>query len=264
MEVIFTGGTEMTGTGMHSHFRKVLLLNLTAAINYELFDVLHDSPSEPGAYGIAGWTENDKYLLVYDQFDIWRVDPTGKEKPVNMTGGFGRENNITLRYVNFDREVEYIGRNEEMLLRAFHLTNKKAGFYSLNASANGAPKQLIFADFNFNNPVKAKDVEKLVWTRSTFNEFPDLWVSHFDFTGSKKISNANPQKSEYWWGTVELVEWTSFNQDELQGLLYKPENFDPNKKYPMLVYFYERSSDGLHAISQARHPALQPLTGHTV
>lgn len=221
-------------------------INLTAGIKYELFDVLHDSPSEPGAYGLAGWIEGDKYMLVYDQFDIWRVDPTGKEKPVNMTGGFGRENSTRLRYVNFDRDIEYIGRNEEMLLSAFHITNKKAGFYSLNASNNGTPRQLIFSDFNFNNPVKAKKADKLVWTRSTFNEFPDLWVSNFDFSGAKKISNANPQKNEFWWGTVELVEWTSFNQDDLQGLLYKPENFDPNKKYPMLVYFYERSSDGLH------------------
>jgi dipeptidyl aminopeptidase/acylaminoacyl peptidase len=32
----------------------------------------------------------------------------------------------------------------------------------------------------------------------------------------------------------------------LQGILYKPENFDPNKKYPMISYFYEDLSDGLH------------------
>lgn len=221
-------------------------VNMSAGMPFELFDVDNDTPSEPRPYGMAGWIESDRYFIVYDQFDLWRLDPSGKEKPMNLTRGFGRENNIRLRYVNFDRDVDYIGRNEEMLLSAFHLTNKKAGFYTLNASAAGVPNQLVFDDLNFNNPQKAKNAENLIWTRSTFNEFPDLWVSNFNFTNARKISNANPQKNDYWWGTVELVEWTSFNQDHLQGLLYKPENFDPSKKYPMLVYFYERSSDGLH------------------
>jgi dipeptidyl aminopeptidase/acylaminoacyl peptidase len=67
-----------------------------------------------------------------------------------------------------------------------------------------------------------------------------------DFKNDVKISNANPQQSKYLWGSVELVEWTSPDNEKLQGLLYKPENFDPTKKYPMLVYFYERSSDGLN------------------
>jgi dipeptidyl aminopeptidase/acylaminoacyl peptidase len=221
-------------------------VNLSAGIPYELFNILHDTPSEPRPYGLAGWIENDRYLLVYDQFDIWRLDPAGKEKPVNLSGGYGRENNVRFRYVNLDREEDYIGRNEEMILSAFNHINKKAGFYALNAARPGSPLKLVFDDLSFNNPQKAKNAEKLVWTRSTFNEFPDLWVSNIDFAGATKISNANPQKDDYLWGSVELVEWTSFNQDHLQGLLYKPEDFDPSKKYPMLVYFYERSSDGLH------------------
>ena len=226
--------------------QKGAAVNMSAGLPYELFNVLHDTPSEPRPYGFAGWIENDRYILVYDQFDIWRLDPTGKEKPMNMTNGYGRDQDIRFRYVNFDRDVDYIVRNEEMILSAFNHINKKAGFYSLNASKAGSPVKLVFEDLNFNNPQKAKNAEKLVWTRSTFNEFPDLWVSNIDFAGATKISNANPQKDDYWWGSVELVEWTSFNQDHLQGLLYKPEDFDPSKKYPMLVYFYERSSDGLH------------------
>jgi dipeptidyl aminopeptidase/acylaminoacyl peptidase len=32
----------------------------------------------------------------------------------------------------------------------------------------------------------------------------------------------------------------------LKGVLLKPDNFDPKKKYPMLVYIYERLTPGLH------------------
>ncbi|MFP4489438.1 MAG: alpha/beta hydrolase family protein, partial [Bacteroidales bacterium] len=74
----------------------------------------------------------------------------------------------------------------------------------------------------------------------------ELYVSDLKFSDPLKISETNPQQDEYIWGTSELVEWESFDGQELQGILYKPENFDPSKKYPMVVYFYERSSDGLH------------------
>jgi dipeptidyl aminopeptidase/acylaminoacyl peptidase len=66
---------------------------------------------------------------------------------------------------------------------------------------------------------------------------------------AKKLSVTNPQQSKYNWGTAELVEWMSFDRQKLQGILYKPENFEPSKKYPMVVYFYERSSDGLYSYS---------------
>ena len=62
----------------------------------------------------------------------------------------------------------------------------------------------------------------------------------------KKQSHANPQQDDYLWGSAELVEWTSLDGIPLQGMLFKPENFDPNQKYPMMVYFYEKMSNTLH------------------
>ena len=43
------------------------------------------------------------------------------------------------------------------------------------------------------------------------------------------------------------MRWISSDGVPLQGILYKPENFDPTKKYPMISYFYEDLSDGLHS-----------------
>jgi dipeptidyl aminopeptidase/acylaminoacyl peptidase len=87
------------------------------------------------------------------------------------------------------------------------------------------------------------------------SEFPDLWTGDTDFKGGRKISNANPQQSQYIWASVELVEWNDLNGEKHQGLLYKPENLDPAKKYPMIVYFYERHSDGLHTFYGPRASA---------
>ena len=219
---------------------------LTSNIKVAFYDEADDHPSYPRSYGSAGWIGDDDYFLVYDAFDLWKLDPTEKKEAVNLTNAYGRENNIRLRYIQLDEEAESIADNESTLLSGFHLKTKQGGFYSKSVKAGGDPSKIFMDDYRFYPPVKAKLGNIIIWRKGSFEEFPDLWISELDFSNPTKISTANPQQSDYNWGTVELVEWISFNRKELQGLLYKPENFDPLKKYPMLVYFYDRESDGLH------------------
>ncbi|MEA1898905.1 MAG: prolyl oligopeptidase family serine peptidase, partial [Bacteroidota bacterium] len=221
-------------------------IKLTSKINVAFYDETNDTPSYPRSYGSAGWLGEDDYFLVYDAFDLWKIDPTEKKDAVNLTNAYGRENNIRLRYIQLDKEEESIALKEDMLLNGFHLKTKQGGFYSKKVETSGDPSKIFMDDYRFYPPVKAKDNDLIIWRKGNFKEFPDLWISEIDFGNPTKISSANPQQSEYNWGTVELVEWISFDRKELQGLLYKPEDFDPSKKYPMLVYFYDRESDGLH------------------
>ena len=135
---------------------------------------------------------------------------------------------------------------EAILLSAFQYENKDAGFYRLQMQGNQKPTKLTMMAKAFSRPKKAKNEDKLLFTRSSYIDFPDLWTSDLKLSNMKKISDVNPQQSEYLWGTAELVEWNSLDGIPLQGILYKPENFDPTKKYPMMVYFYEKMSNGLH------------------
>jgi hypothetical protein len=222
------------------------IVPLSREIPVNFFNELHDTPSDPRPYGLAGWIGEDEYVLIYDRFDIWKIDPSGKRTPVNLTNGYGRKNNIRFRYIKLDPEAETIDPKEIMLLSSFHIYNKKSGFSSVNLKAAKDPHSLLFEDLWFYNPVKSKYANKLIWRRSSFVEYPDLWISDMEFRNVKKVSSTNPQQCGYLWGSAELVEWVSFDKQKLQGILYKPENFDPGKKYPMIVYFYERSSDGIY------------------
>jgi len=217
-------------------------IDLTGRIHYPFYNVLNDVPDMAPAYGMAGWTKKGM-LVVYDRYDLWQLDPSGKAAPVNLTSGVGRKENLRFRYVKLDKEEQYLPDN--MLLSAFQLKNKKAGFYSLNAKSAKLQKRVL-DDFAYNKPLKAKNAPELIWRKQSFRVYPDLYLSKTDFSAAKKISNANPQQKNYLWGTVELVHWITFNGDTMQGLLYRPEDFNPDKKYPMLVYFYERYSDRLH------------------
>jgi len=95
-------------------------------------------------------------------------------------------------------------------------------------------------------PSKARNADTYLVTKGTFVDFPNLYVGP-SLTSLTKVSDANPWQKDYNWGTVELVTWMSMDGQPRQGLLYKPEDFDPSKKYPMIAYFYEELSDGLHS-----------------
>lgn len=216
---------------------------LTEGLAVNFWDEKHDTPSSPSPYWIADFTENDEALLVYDAYDIWKFDLTGKKKPENITKGVGREKLFTFRYLKTDPESRFIKSNEKLLLSVFDNTTKEKGFYEL--SKKGL-KSLIVDKYTFSNPVKAKNKEVYGFTKSNFNTSPDLYVTSNQWRTSEKLSDINPQMREYNWGTAELVSWTTFDGKPTQGIVYKPEDFDPNKKYPVMIYFYEKHSDELY------------------
>ena len=218
---------------------------------HSFYDELNDRPMHPFPYGILGWQENDRYILIYDRYDIWKIDPNNKTKPINLTKG--RAKTHTYRYIKLDTEERSINPKLPMLLHWFDHQTKASGYASLSLQT-GKLKNLIHGDFRFNrNPLKAKNGKAIVFTKENFQKFPDLQYSQsLNFDKIQQITNANPQQATYAWGNIEIYQWTSVDGQKLNGLLVKPENFDPNKQYPMLVNFYERSSDRLH---QHRAPA---------
>tara|TARA_R110002073_G_scaffold72537_1_gene177243 strand:+ start:221717 stop:224569 length:2853 start_codon:yes stop_codon:yes gene_type:complete len=206
------------------------------------YNELNDSPNFPSAYGAAGWTTGDDKLLIYDRYDIWEFNPDDATS-VRLTKG--RETKTTYRYVALDSEERSIDPSKKWLFTTFNETTKNSGYYEYSYKSKKG-KQLLESPYNYSRPRMAQQNNKVIFTRQSFKEFPNIRYSDLNFKKQTLISDANPQQKEYNWGTVELVNWTSLDGIELTGMLIKPENFDPTKKYPMLVNFYEKSSDGLH------------------
>ncbi len=225
--------------------QKMTPVDLGKGIKFRLDNELHDTPSLPRSYGSAGWLDNDAAILIYDRWDIWRVDPAGKQKPVCITKGEGRKNLIQFRGVRLDSEKRTINLDEGNVLSSMDHKTKASGYYKL--SGKGELQKLLVLDEKVGGLRKAKDSEAVMFTRSTFQKSPDIWASTLGFKSIRRISKANPQQHEYLWGSAELVNWKANDGQSLDGILYKPENFDAKKKYPMIVYFYERNSDNLHS-----------------
>src|SRR6056297_2872739 len=221
-------------------------------IPVKFFDERNDRPMDPRPYGFAGWSENDRFVYIYDRYDIWKIDPSGKRVPVSITKAFGRRNQIRLRYVQLDPEQEFITGDEPSLLRAINEQTMTHGLFSIHFNEVDEPRKLVMGEYYFGNIKMAQEAEKLIWTRENVRTFPDLWTSNLNFSQPEKISDANPQQKHFLWPTAKLVEWTSLSGEKLKGLLYRPENFDSREKYPLMVYFYERNSENLF---RHQHPA---------
>jgi dipeptidyl aminopeptidase/acylaminoacyl peptidase len=224
-------------------------INLTKSLGVNFFNEDNDTPELPNAYGVAGWTKDDASVLIYDRFDVWQVSPDGSGAR-NLTDGVGHQSKIQFRYVRLDPKERSIDPAKPLLLHAENEETRDSGFYR-DRIGGGLPEKLIMGAKDYNNPTKAKDADVLMFTASRFDEYPDVWITDSNFKSPKKISNGDAQRAQFNWGTAELVNFKNTDGVALKGLLLKPDDFDPKKKYPMIVYIYERLSQGLH---QFRNP----------
>jgi dienelactone hydrolase len=229
--------------------------HLTAALPHPVHNEDHDWPYAPMPYGLAGWRQVDAAdrgngapveALIYDRFDIWAIDPAGVRAPRAVTSGYGRDDQLQLRYLQLEPDAAWIS-GAAMLLSGLHEPTKDAGFWTVAANGKRPPEQLVREPKRFGRPRKAEDADVLLYTRQDIEEFPNLWVTGMDFSDAQQVSDANPQQDDYNWATAELTTWRSLDGEVLKGIVHKPEDFDPTKQYPMIVYFYERNANNLHA-----------------
>jgi dienelactone hydrolase len=221
-------------------------VNMTAAVHVPLYNELSDVPADPDPYGALGWTKGDSLFLLYDRYDIWGADPAGIGSARCMTAGEGRKSRMRYRYVRLDPEERFLSPGAMMLLRAFDEKDKSAGFARTEAGRVGAPRKLLVTPHAYPAVAKALNGGEAIFIRESFTDQPDLYSTDTTFSSLRRLSECNPQQKDYLWGTVEIVRWKGGDGKPLDGLLYKPEGFDPAKKYPMIVYYYERNSDLLH------------------
>ena len=221
-------------------------------------DLEFDRPGPKPSYGVAGYTPQGD-PVVQHRYDLW-VLPLDGSAGRNLTNGYGTKNEIRFRVVRLDpidpladlgpggvaAVRQTIDLAKPITLSAYGEYTKKAGFFAL---ANGQLKEIVYEDASFSTPVRAAKADTYLFTRQTFVEFPDLRVSGADFKTAKKITDANPQQSEYLWGRRILFDYKNRDGVRLQGILAIPDDYKPGEKRPMIVTFYEKNSQNLHRYS---------------
>ncbi|RFM27563.1 alpha/beta hydrolase family protein [Deminuibacter soli] len=220
-----------------------------------LYDVENDVPDDPNPYGIMGWAKNDSLVYIYDQYNVYAVQPDGKKAAVPV---FVQEGKKRVRYVKTDEEEHGIDISKPACFWVYDETTKLSGFSKAVLQQLPARLERISADtVNSSSLVKAKEAGVYLWVKESFSQSPALLISGnradsvqsmpgWHTTLAAQLYQTNPQQSQYYWGTASLYKWKAYTGKLTEGVLYKPENFDPKKKYPMIVYFYERNNNTLY------------------
>jgi len=239
--------------------RTGIIRDISKSIKFNVYDSTLDMTSG-SAYGTAGWIKGKNSILIYGKYDIWEVDLLAKKKPINLTLGKG-ENNKLIFSIAQDNLKDCVHNSiKEILLAAYNRETKNNGFWKMKIDSPNlfmlsemAPYaycipripmsgRVDFAQTDF--PVKSKHTNVYVLTRMSATESKNIFITK-DFRSFSKESDVQPEK-KYNWLTVELVNWRMNDHRESQGILYKPENFDSTKKYPVILNFYEKRSDEFH------------------
>jgi dipeptidyl aminopeptidase/acylaminoacyl peptidase len=235
--------------------------NITAAIKTPLSDELDDHPDDPPPHGAMGWLENDRFVYIYDRYDIWQCDPTAGTAPVNLTRGIGRRHKLSFRYFELEentrpgREELDLGAEHSIkpgqlvLFRLFNRSDMSAGLqlYKMGTPFSVDTLSKPTFPFSYSGFVKAKNNWTLAYLKGSYDKPNDLYATNpedtLNLAAARPLSHINPQQADYNWLSVELHHWKMLDGKMSEGLLYKPENFDSTKKYPVIFYFYERDAE---------------------
>lgn len=219
----------------------------SSQVPYPIHDIDDDHPTGGGPYGITGWSQDDSVAYVNDQFDIWAVNMASGAPAQCVTGQYGRNWRRVVRLDAVDPELEFIDPAVVRYFSVFDTTTKQDGVARGSFNAFQSPRVLFMEDALIGNLQKARKADVFFFQRETVKDYRDVYVSSdSDLKNPKRFSDANPQTAEYVWPTVQLVNWTSLDGQRMQGKLYRPDNFDSTKEYPMITYFYELESDSLN------------------
>ncbi|MDQ5980296.1 MAG: hypothetical protein QG602_3272, partial [Verrucomicrobiota bacterium] len=223
--------------------------SLSQTLPFPVHNERHDMPEMPGAYGTAGWSRDGQSLLLYDRYDLWQVFPDGRPAR-NLTGGYGRQQKLELRLTNLapsepENETRGIDLDRPLTFRGENEDTRDTGFFRFT-SPDSAPQRLLWAAKDHRYVGRALDADTLLLTGSRFDEYPDILVTNSSFSAPRKVTDGGAQLAPFLWGSASLVSYRGPDGQPLSGMLCKPANFDPTKKYPMIVYIYERLSANVH------------------
>lgn len=203
---------------------------------------------KPPDYPI-GWAKDGVSVLLSDGWDIWDV-PVHGGKGVNLTVN-GQKDQIRYRSRFYlDPEEKGIDLAKPLYVTAYGEWTKKAGIIRIE-KGKPAPALLLWDDAGFSVLTKAKKTETYVYTRDTYKDYPDYYVADAMLKNGLKLTDANPQQKDFFWSSGSiLLDYKSAKGDKLQGALFLPANYEKGKKYPTIVYYYEKTSQGLNRYTQ--------------
>ncbi len=254
-----TGGGWMVrwdGSAYHSlNLRTGEEYDLTSSVDAEFGNVEYDTPTDvtpPVGFGPAGWLEDDAALLLYDKYDIWRIEPDGSN-PTRLTRG--AETGIAYRMTGLipddDEDVPGIDPASRPYLSLYNEKTEERGYARFNRGW-GSAETLILEHASVGGLTRADSADVMLYRVTAFDDPPDYFVAGPDLSDPVQVTEINPFIDEVAWGRAELVDFVSEAGRDLQFVLLYPAGYEPGTAVPTIVYTYEILSPQMHSFRVPR------------
>lgn len=92
------------------------------------------------------------------------------------------------------------------------------------------------------------DGDAIAFTADDASHLTELYISSSRVFAPKKLTDLTAQVRGWKLGSVEVVSWKSQDGTVIEGVLHKPADYDPRRKYPLLVKIH----GGPTGVSQPR------------
>ena len=181
------------------------LLNITESIGLPFHDVDWDIPAPAPSYGFLGWFENDDAFCVYDKFDPWMFLTGDGYSKFCMTLGEGRDIGAKFRVIKTRKNRKFISSKDSLYLEAFSEKNKWQGIYIHETWIQGIKEYIRDPNYQFNLLEKVENRDRFLYTRESYDEFPDLWIGDGEFDRLTRVSNLDKQLEPFSWGRLNLL-----------------------------------------------------------
>lgn len=235
--------------------------NITSGIDVSFVNKEDDHWGYKRDYGFVGWIKDQNAVIVNHKLDLWLLPLDGSSKAGNLTESITSEDSIRFRFddLSFTREPEieerYIDLSSPVILYAFNIKTKYAGYYQLE---NNELEKLIYKPASYSSSrwrsglIKAKKSDAIIYRMGDYQNYPEAYLSVKNFSRSKKITNTNPQQDNYKWGHRILIDYENDDGIALQGVLSIPDDYSKKQNLPMIVYSYEKMSQSMYTYSTPR------------
>ncbi len=205
---------------------------------------INGQPMEAGPEGWIGFDRSEDHVYFKSRFDLWDYQISSQNLK-SLTNEWATKNKVRLDLVQWESDSIYIDLND-CYAKSFELSSKKEGLHHFDASQVNGLRQIIQIPARISFIERSPNKNHYFFRWMTVSHYPELELWNDQYQPEGVLSVTNPQQANYNWATSEMVKWKTYDGQNLEGILYKPADYDATKKYPLILYYYELNSDNLH------------------
>ncbi len=177
----------------------------------------------PDGKQIAFETSAGSKYFFYTNMKIAVVDADGGTPRV-LTDAFDEDPGL----IGWAAEGIYFAAEQKTHAHLFRLNPETKAVEKLSA-----PDHLAAFSFSF-----SKDYKQVAYRAALENEYAEIYTSSVAPWAAKKLTAMGDQLKDFKSATREVISWKSTDGATIEGVLLKPPDFDPKKKYPLLVVIH--------------------------